>query len=76
MITAAKYAAISLVIYVIPDYSGVLTISPGTAQHEATSLCTKHKELIQILCEAIGVENLWIKQVVPALEIVLESLHN
>ena len=46
----------------------ILTIPPGTAQHEATSLRSEQKELIPLFHETVDIEKAFIKQVVAALE--------
>ena len=54
-----------------------LTIATGTAQHEATRLCTNHNELIRLVRETFDVEKYLIKQVAVALESkYLESLRD
>ena len=44
----AEYATISATPYVRPAHPGTLTITNGTAQHEATRLRTEHKGLIRL----------------------------
>ena len=56
LLTAAKYATTSAVPYVCPVHPGILTILPGTSQHEATRLRAEHKELIRLFCKTVDIE--------------------
>ena len=54
LLTAAEYATMSRIPYVRPVHPGILTIPPGTAQHEATSLRSEQKELIPLFHETVA----------------------
>ena len=61
LLTAAEYATTSAVPYVRPVHPGILTIPPGTAQHEAARLRAEHKELIRLFRETVDIEKAFVK---------------
>ena len=68
IMTPTEYATISLVPYISPTHPGALTISSGTAKHEAKHLRKDHIYFTRNFCETTDVEKSLIKQIVDALE--------